>query len=79
MIAHNIPSINQPITNVILHARQSQDSIGSIAINNFYTNLNEYTNKPYTEIDDAQRGSMTIIAVPDVDTDWHALSSVVIW
>ena len=82
MVAHNLPNINIPVTNVLLYGRQgvtNQDSIASVAINSFYTNLNEWTNKEYTDIVNDQDGRMSIVVVPDVATDWHALSSVTIW
>ncbi|KAJ8727740.1 hypothetical protein PYW07_001859 [Mythimna separata] len=82
MIAHNFVNINIPIANVLLYGRPgvtNQDAIASLAINSFYANLNEWTNKVYTEIILHQDGRMNIMALPDVSTDWHSLSMVGIW
>ncbi|KAJ8733125.1 hypothetical protein PYW08_001423 [Mythimna loreyi] len=82
MIAHNFININIPAANVRLFGRGgswNQDIQASIAINSFYFNLNEWTQMPYTEININQVGSMNIIAIPDVSTDWNALSIVGIW
>ncbi|KAJ8733124.1 hypothetical protein PYW08_001422 [Mythimna loreyi] len=82
MVAHNFVNINIPIANVLLYGRagiSNQDAIASLAINSFYTNLNEWTDKLYTEIIVHQDGRMHIMALPDVSTDWHSLSMVGIW
>ena len=83
MIGHNlVPSTTPTVSNVLLYGRPgiyNQDSFAVTAINFFYTNLNEWTDKEYTEIDPDQYGTMNIIGFPDISTDWNALSIVGIW
>ena len=83
MIAHNLVHSTTPtVANVLLYGRpeiRNQDSLAVTAINFFYTNLNEWTAKEYTEISPDQYGSMNIFGLPDVSTDWNALSIVGVW
>nr|ASU92549.1 glutamine aminopeptidase-like protein 11 [Achaea janata] len=82
MVGHNFANINIPIANVLLHSRPglfNQDSQAAAAINFYFTNLNEWTNKPYFEILLNQNTNLNIFALPDISTDWHALSTIGIW
>ncbi|NP_001266329.1 membrane alanyl aminopeptidase-like [Bombyx mori] len=82
MIAHDFINLNIPTTDVLLVGRpglSNQDSQASLAINAFFSFLNEWTEKPYFEIILNQESRMHVIALPDVDRDWHALSIVGIW
>lgn len=81
MVAHSFPTVTIPITNVMLYSRQlqNQDAVASAAIHFYFTNLNEWTNKPYFEILLNQNENLHILALPDISTDWHALSTVGIW
>ncbi|CAG5041313.1 unnamed protein product [Parnassius apollo] len=82
MVAHNLNNIYYPTQNVLLHGRReisNQEAQASIAINHYYHALNEWTNKPYLEIILNQDGRMNVIALPDSDRDWYALSTVCIW
>ncbi|XP_072939971.1 membrane alanyl aminopeptidase-like [Epargyreus clarus] len=82
MVAHNLNNINIPIANVLLYARPgvaNQDAQAAVAINFYFTQLNEWTRKPYTEIVRDQDGRMHIFAFPDIYRDWYALSTVCLW
>nr|WAK99419.1 aminopeptidase N 9 [Spodoptera frugiperda] len=82
MIAHNFGTVNLPTSNVVLYARpgiSNQESQASVAINFFFNNLNEWTQKPYFEVIENQDGRMNIMVLPDVSTDWNSLSTVGIW
>ncbi|XP_075971877.1 membrane alanyl aminopeptidase-like isoform X2 [Anticarsia gemmatalis] len=82
MIAHNFININIPTAQVLLFGRAgitNQDAQASVAINYYYNQLNEWTNRPYLEIIQNQDGRMNIVALPDISMDWHALSTVAIW
>ncbi|XP_053604247.1 membrane alanyl aminopeptidase-like isoform X2 [Plodia interpunctella] len=81
MIAHNFESMLVPTPGVQVYGRTgltNQDA-QAVAINFFYNTLNTWTNKEYLEIDVNQDGRMVILALPDVDTEWSALSTVAIW
>ncbi|CAB3260804.1 unnamed protein product [Arctia plantaginis] len=82
MIAHNFLNINLPTANVLLHARpglQTQDAQASVAINSYFNNLQEWTDKDYFTIHLDQDGRLNIVALPDVSTNWHSLSVIGIW
>ncbi|XP_068631137.1 membrane alanyl aminopeptidase-like [Battus philenor] len=82
MVAHNLNNAYFPTPNVVLNGRSgvmNQDAQASIAINHYFNALNEWTSKPYVEIVVNQNGRLNIIAVPDIDRDWYALSTVSIW
>lgn len=82
MVAHNLNNAYFPTPNVVLNGRQqvlNQEAQASIAINHYFHALNEWTNKPYLEIILNQNGRMNVIALPDTDRDWYALSTVCIW
>lgn len=82
MVAHNLNNINIPISNVLLYARPgvaNQDAQAAVAINFYFTQLNEWTGKPYAEMLRDQDGRMHIFAFPDIHRDWYALSTVSIW
>ncbi|KAH9643211.1 hypothetical protein HF086_012873 [Spodoptera exigua] len=82
MMAHNFVTVNLPTANVLLYSRpgiSNQDSQASVAINSYFNNLNEWTQKPYFEIINNQDGRMNIMVLPDVSTDWNSLSTVGIW
>ncbi|XP_014370589.2 membrane alanyl aminopeptidase [Papilio machaon] len=82
MVAHNLNNAYFPTPNVVLNGRPqviNQEAQASIAINHYYHALNEWTNKPYLEIILNQNERMHIIALPDTDRDWYALSTVCIW
>lgn len=82
MMATNLVNINTPTANVLLFARpgvSNADSQASVAINSFFNNLNEWTQKSYVDVVRDQNGAMNIIALPDVSTDWNSLSIVGIW
>ncbi|XP_013142060.1 PREDICTED: membrane alanyl aminopeptidase-like isoform X2 [Papilio polytes] len=82
MVAHNLNNAYFPTPNVVLNGRAqvlNQEAQASIAINHYFHALNEWTNKPYLEILLNQNGRMNVIALPDTDRDWYALSTVCIW
>lgn len=82
MVAHNFNVLNIPTANVHIYTRplvSIDTALTSIAVNNYYNALNEWTDKPYLEITNDQDGRMHIIAVPDISRDWTALSTVCIW
>ncbi|KAG6458907.1 hypothetical protein O3G_MSEX011116 [Manduca sexta] len=82
MIAHDFNNLNIPATNVALIGRPgvpNQDSQGSIAINAYFNYLNTWTEKQYFEIIVNQNSRLHIIALPDVDREWNALSTIGIW
>ncbi|CAK1599087.1 unnamed protein product [Parnassius mnemosyne] len=82
MVAHNLNNIYYPTQNVLLNARPgvfNQEAQASIAINHYFHALNDWTNKPYLEIILNQDGRMNVVALPDSDRDWYALSTVCIW
>lgn len=82
MIAHNFININVPVANILLHARaglQSQDAQASVAINSFFNNLQEWTDRDFFSIHLNQDGRLNIVALPDVSTNWHSLSVIGIW
>ncbi|XP_035438240.2 membrane alanyl aminopeptidase-like isoform X2 [Spodoptera frugiperda] len=82
MMATNLVNINTPTANVLLFARpgvSNADLQASVAINSFFNNLNEWTQKSYVDVVRDQNGAMNIIALPDVSTDWNSLSIVGIW
>ncbi|XP_063360349.1 aminopeptidase N-like [Cydia amplana] len=82
MVAHNFNNINNPAAGVQLYARPgviNQENQASVAINSYFNNLEQWTQKPYNEIVLDQDGRMLVIALPDVHKDWYALSTVCIW
>ncbi|XP_013184638.1 membrane alanyl aminopeptidase isoform X2 [Amyelois transitella] len=81
MVAHNFESVLIPTPGVQVYGRvglTNQDA-QAVAINFFFNTLNAWTNKEYSDIDDNQDGRMVILALPDVDIEWSALSTVAIW
>lgn len=82
MVAHNLNNINVPTSGVFLYIRpgvSNQESQASIALNFYYNNLVEWTNKPYFEIHVNQADQLNILALPDVSRDFYGLSTVAIW
>ncbi|XP_045494179.1 aminopeptidase N-like [Colias croceus] len=82
MVAHNMNALSFPIANVALYARpgrSNQDSQASVAISNFFSSFNTWTGKDHDEIVANQDGRLHIMAMPDVDRDWYALSTICIW
>ncbi|XP_047528953.1 membrane alanyl aminopeptidase-like [Vanessa atalanta] len=82
MVAHDFRTVVSPATNVHLYVRQgvsNQENLAATAIHSYYLALNEWTQKPYTEIIANQDGRMHVLALPDVSQDWYALSTVCIW
>ncbi|XP_050667552.1 aminopeptidase N-like [Leptidea sinapis] len=82
LVAHNMNAVSIQFQNVIFYVRQgvmNQDALSSSAINSFFSTLTEWTKKPYEEIFNGQEERLHILAVPDVDRDWYALSTISIW
>ncbi|VVD01645.1 unnamed protein product, partial [Leptidea sinapis] len=82
LVAHNMNAVSIQFQNVIFYIRQgvmNQDALSSSAINSFFSTLTEWTKKPYEEIFNGQEERLHILAVPDVDRDWYALSTISIW
>lgn len=82
MAAHNFNNVNVPTSNVLLYVRpgvSNQESQASVAFNFYFNTLNEWTNKPYFEIQMNQNPQLSILALPDVSVDWYGLSMIGIW
>lgn len=80
MVAHNMNAANLPTSRVIVYTRPGRAGDQSnVAISSYFNFLNEFTDKPYENIIANQQGELHIIATPDVDRDWYALSTMVIW
>ncbi|CAK1546282.1 unnamed protein product [Leptosia nina] len=82
MMAHNLSPANLPASNVVLYTRPTRNSGDlqtSVAINNYFNFFNNFTAKPYDSIIANQQGGMHIMALPDVDRDWYALSTIAVW
>ncbi|KOB74749.1 Aminopeptidase N-11 [Operophtera brumata] len=79
MAAHNFNNVNVPTSNVLLYVRpgvSNQESQASVAFNFYFNTLNEWTNKPYFEIQMNQNTQLSILALPDVSVDWYGLSMI---
>ncbi|KAI5638670.1 membrane alanyl aminopeptidase [Phthorimaea operculella] len=81
MLAHNFQTVMIPQNNVVLRGRTglNQEAQAIAAIQSFFNDLNEWTNKDYFSIIVDQNGQMNIFALPDTNVDWSALSTVCIW
>ncbi|XP_022125613.2 aminopeptidase N isoform X1 [Pieris rapae] len=82
MIAHNMNAANLPTSRVIVYTRpgrNSGDQQSNVAISSYFNFFNNFTGKPYENIIANQQGELHIMALPDVDRDWYALSTMAIW
>ncbi|KAJ0178636.1 hypothetical protein K1T71_005411 [Dendrolimus kikuchii] len=82
VVAHNMIPLSIPTSNVVLQARAGlagQTSQADIAINSYFNNMNDWTQKDYFEIVLNQNNNFNILALPDVDREWHTLSTTGIW
>ncbi|KAL0882646.1 hypothetical protein ABMA27_001081 [Loxostege sticticalis] len=83
MMAHDFATITNPVTGAVnLLARRGitgQENRASIAINSYFTFLNAWTEKNFENIITFQNAMMSVIAVPDVSINWHALTIVGVW
>ncbi|CAH2105886.1 unnamed protein product [Euphydryas editha] len=84
MVAHNLQEVTQlASTNARLYVRpginSNLHSVASIAISDFYNNLNVWTGQAHSEMLLNQNGNLHVMTLPDVSRDWYALSTICIW
>ncbi|OWR41739.1 aminopeptidase N like protein [Danaus plexippus plexippus] len=82
MVAHNLVSISVPVGNVIIYGRQgigNQDAQAAAAINYYFNAFYEWTQTSYFQIVNEQDNRLHIMAVPDINREWYALSTICIW
>lgn len=80
LVAHNLITSNISDTNFRLHARvQNQSRYAEEIIPKLFNLLNEWTNKPYFQINYNQDQYMHVLALPDMTKNWHSLSTISIW
>lgn len=81
MVAHTFSS-NNVANNLRLSYRQginSLETLGRVAMTDFFDRLQDWTEKEFNEIQLNQRQDLEIIALPDISKDWCGLGSVGIW
>lgn len=80
MVAHNFISVNVMGDRLRLSGRvHNQGAYAQIMMQEIFTFLDEWTDKPFDEIDEAQNGHLHVFAMPDITRDWYALSTIAIW
>lgn len=83
MVAHGLNTVNIPVPNLaFLYARagtNNQETQASVAINNYYTALNEWTDVDHATMIADQNGGLHVVAVPDINRNWYGLSTLCIW